>query len=515
MRRTLPLLILAVIVLGGFGLRVYDLGQNPPGFFTDEAVAGLNAYTILANGTDQYGTPFPVFFKAFGEYRGGVGIYTTVPFVALFGLTEFGIRMTSAFFGTLSIVLLYFFVLELLKNHRARTPIALLSAAFLALSPWHLHYSRIGWDGYMQFLSLTLLGLWLFLKAQEKPALLPWSIGCFGLALYSYFPARVFVPLLGLGLLLLNVMFFLKNRQETLAAACVLFIILLPFITFHLQPEAWNKWEWNSIVAHPPARESIIRHAAANYLDHFSPRFLFLEGDLAQRHNVRKFGELYLFQLPLILAGLFALWNKKYRLAFWTIAVWLLFYPVAQAMTSDIYATATRSIIGVVPFQVLSAAGAVSLILAIPARQKALRTLAAVVLAFIAVCSAAAYTQEYFVAYPRYAAGWDGWQHGAGDIVRHFIAVQDQYDDLIMQPAFNGPDVLLAFYSRNYADGCSKCTLANNFDKYNPQRSQLYAVTPATLNQSRFAEDFVVQKTLRYPDGSVAFLIGEPAPRKG
>lgn len=87
---------LVCIVILGFTIRIWNLSEIPAGFFADEASIGYNAYTMLTKGTDEYGSNYPLFFRAFGEYKSPVQIYATIPFVALFGLNEFSVRPDEA-----------------------------------------------------------------------------------------------------------------------------------------------------------------------------------------------------------------------------------------------------------------------------------------------------------------------------------------------------------------------------------------------------------------------------------
>lgn len=54
MKLSLAILLFAVILLGAV-LRFYNISNNPPGLYLDEASIGLNAYDILKTGKDQYG----------------------------------------------------------------------------------------------------------------------------------------------------------------------------------------------------------------------------------------------------------------------------------------------------------------------------------------------------------------------------------------------------------------------------------------------------------------------------
>src|SRR5215210_8856676 len=49
--------------------------DNPPGFYIDESSVSYNAYTISQTGRDEHGTAWPLFFRAFGDYKNPTYIY--------------------------------------------------------------------------------------------------------------------------------------------------------------------------------------------------------------------------------------------------------------------------------------------------------------------------------------------------------------------------------------------------------------------------------------------------------
>ena len=113
---------LFIILLLAAVLRLWNLSSIPPGLTPDEASLGYNAYSILKTGKDEYGQVLPVIFKSFGDYKPGLYVYLTVPFVALFGLTELAVRLPSAMAGIFAAWLLYKIV-ELLfakQNHQTQ-----------------------------------------------------------------------------------------------------------------------------------------------------------------------------------------------------------------------------------------------------------------------------------------------------------------------------------------------------------------------------------------------------------
>ncbi len=518
------ILLLAILALG-LGLRLYRLGDVPAGFFCDEASIGYNAYTLLTQGADEYGVPHPIFFRAFGEYKSPIEIYSTVPFIAVFGLNEVAVRLTSVVYGELGLVAIYLLVGQLFQHSRRREALALASALLLAISPWHIHFSRVSLEGLMPWVFFTTLGLYLFLKAQERPWILPAAMVSFALALYSYFPARIFVPLLGIGLCLIYYRFFLTHWRETLVSAAVLAICLVPFVQNLFAPGGFARWQQVSVFANPPDGQPIWQHIGLNYLSHFSIDFLFTKGDIGMvgqfvtRHSVRGMGELYLFQLPLVALGLvrLALLGRRASQSAQALALWLLLYPVGSMFTTDAAAQATRSIIGVVPWQIVSAVGLVYLFqlgsqaiqrmrvrpwlsaVASGAGVAGAATIGAAIVVFFA-----GYLSLYFVSYDSYSSDFWGWQYGAREIVGYFVQHQDSYDDLVMAPQFNAPEIFFSFYAPGE---CAKCRVGLPGDTYQAGRRQLFAVTPDYT--SKYSPEFKTVRTIRYPDGGVAFLLVE------
>src|SRR5438876_936530 len=117
-KRFLISLILTLIILLGFIVRVYNLEKIPAGFFCDEASTGYNSYLILKTGHDEFGKMLPIFFQSFGNFRPGIPFYFSIPFIAIFGLTEFSTRFPSAIIGTATIIALYFLTYLLFSSRK-------------------------------------------------------------------------------------------------------------------------------------------------------------------------------------------------------------------------------------------------------------------------------------------------------------------------------------------------------------------------------------------------------------
>lgn len=157
-------LLITILSIGAF-FRFYQIAEIPPGLYPDEAMNGNNALEALATGD------FKVFYP---ENNGREGLFINLQAVSLklFGNEPWALRLVSAIFGTLTILGVYLLTRELfgqslwlrntknLRNYETgddklsyiRTNsyfVALLSSFFLAVSFWHINFSRIGFRAIM------------------------------------------------------------------------------------------------------------------------------------------------------------------------------------------------------------------------------------------------------------------------------------------------------------------------------------------------------------------------------
>ena len=512
-------ILLILIIILSFSLRVYRLSDVPAGFFCDEASIGYNAYSILHYGTDEYDKPFPFFFQAFGDYKSPIQTYFTVFPIALFGLSEFSVRITSVIFGTLNIFAIYLLSKQLFIKYKYNSPIALLSSLLLAISPWHIHFSRIAFE-MMPFTFFTTLGLYFFLKAKENSKYLFICTTSFSLALYSYFPARIFIPLFGLGILCIYYKFFLKHKKETLLSFFLVLLLLIPFIIHSLSPSGLSRWKQVNIFSQPPNRETVSQHIFVNYVGHFSLDFLFIKGDTGMsgqfltRHSIEGMGELYFFQLPLILFGFIFLLRKKINKPMFILLLWLILYPTGSMLTVDENAQATRSIIGVIPFPILSAVGLYYLFTLFSKLKKPLNYISMLSIFIIIFASFIYYENLYFTKYPSYSSGYYGWQYGYKPIMDIFKRQSKNFDELLITHRFNGSEELLKFYNINYK--CANCKTMYNPIRIDTTSRQLFALRQDDINEAKIIYPdltFKIQQKINLPDGKTEFWIGIFSPK--
>ena len=174
-------------------LRLYKLGEIPPGFQFDEAFNAIDAEQVWHGNR-------PLFLPANGG-REALYTYFQVAIGTFLGFTIYSLRLTSAIAGILTIPATYWLVRTLLQ-HQSRN-VAFFTSLTLTISFWHLHFSHYGIR--VILMPLLLCGImgsfWLTLHS-PKPGV-RWialvAAGTFtGLAPWTH-PAGRFVPFILVG----------------------------------------------------------------------------------------------------------------------------------------------------------------------------------------------------------------------------------------------------------------------------------------------------------------------------
>ncbi len=96
--------IIILIVLS-FLIRVWRLDNLS--LFGDEIDVGYQAYSLLKTRHDYRGYFLPFYTESLSESRAPLLIYLTIPFIKIFGLTTFGVRLLPVLAGVISIFFLY------------------------------------------------------------------------------------------------------------------------------------------------------------------------------------------------------------------------------------------------------------------------------------------------------------------------------------------------------------------------------------------------------------------------
>src|SRR4030065_1409507 len=111
-----PIFWLVIILLVASFLRLWKLGTVPVSLFGDELDVGYQAYSILKTGRDYQGNFMPLHFHSLAEWRTPLYLYSTVPTVAIFGISPYGVRVPAAFFGIAGVIAVYLLVKKVTKT---------------------------------------------------------------------------------------------------------------------------------------------------------------------------------------------------------------------------------------------------------------------------------------------------------------------------------------------------------------------------------------------------------------
>ncbi|OGM28698.1 hypothetical protein A3D84_05565 [Candidatus Woesebacteria bacterium RIFCSPHIGHO2_02_FULL_42_20] len=436
----------------------------------DEASFGYNAYSILQTGKDEYGTSLPMEFKSVGDYKYPFYVYSLVPIIKLWGLSEFSVRFFPSLLGSIAPIFLYFITRKLLQKR----VIAFFSALALAISPWHIQFTRAGTEGGIAY-TITLAGIYLLLKAViEKRGSFVLPAIIFFLSLYTYFGERVFIPLI----LLTTVFVFKKEiiaKGRKLAKTAILTLFLLvPILLSVVSIGQGEKFAKTTIFGYRRPDEYVfelkaqgdsnptvnIFHSATlenglsfinHFLNHFSPDFLFVKGPTEDgRQYIWGMGMLYLTDIVLIIFGAAFLYKSKISTKYKKfILFWILVSPITSAITRD-PVHARRALALTAPLSIITGAGMYYLILIIgKLKNSFIKILLASVFAASFIYFVAFYFASYYVfTSKRTAVGPSGWQCGYEEVVTATQKYKGSFNKIIIDTSYQGPYIFYLFYEK-------------------------------------------------------------------
>lgn len=456
---------LILIIFVAFFLRFWHLGSNPPSLYVDEVSLGYNAYSILKTARDEYGNFMPLVFRSLDTYNPAFAVYSLVTSIAIFGLNEFAVRFPSALAGTLTVLLTYFLTHYLFK----KKSIALISSLLLAISPWHLQFSRFYHEAnIMVFFSI--LGLVLLVYSFKKHYLIYLSAISFGISANTFHGAKLWVPLFMFIILIHFKKEILKFGQKLIPALLILVIFSLPTL-FNFQKTLVRP---NSVGIFNDKKP--FERFVTGYLSHFSPNFLFAQADLIGRHAVPGMGQLYVFELPLILIGLFNLIRQKTRASKFLLA-WFLIAPIPAAFATPT-PHAGRALVFLPLFSIIASYGLYSMLQIKIA--KIAKSLVLILLLVVASYNIITYFHLYYKHYPKEKAL--DWSDGHKQMVEHVSQVYNDYDSIAISKYYGHPYIYLLFYLKyDPAKYQAQSEDKNSFDKFRFYLSVLPQTTGKTL----------------------------------
>jgi 4-amino-4-deoxy-L-arabinose transferase-like glycosyltransferase len=449
--------LLILIIFIASVLRLWQLGSVPPSPDWDEAALAYDAKSLYLTGRDEYGEFLPAVLRSFDDYKPALYAYLSIPTVFIFGMNTFAVRLPSAVFGILTVITLYFLVKELFK----RDDLALLSAFFLAISPWHIQFSRIAFETNVG-LFFNAAAVVLFIKGLKKPWLLILAALFAGLNLSIYQSERVFTPLLILALVMIYRKELFKIQKRYLVGAVITGILsILPlamYLLSHQQalvrvratsifsnqtpilariiPRLEDDKRRNDLIGLVLDNRRVIysKLIIESYLVHYDLNWLFIKGDI-NRHRAPGMGLLYLVTLPLVFVGIYKFIFEKFdRKSKFVVLSWFILAPIPASITFEVpHAVRTLNVVPI--YQLFSALGVLALskfVLSIKYKLLSIKVSKVLIAGylFLAMFNFAYYLNQYFVQQNYFHAA--DWQYGYRESIVEIEKIKKDYKKIVV-----------------------------------------------------------------------------------
>lgn len=311
-----------IILFIGIILRIYGLGKYPMGLNQDEASAGYDAYSLLKYGIDRNGISYPVYLISWGSGQNALYSYLCMPFIALFGLNEFSIRLPMALFGCITLIVIYFLSKSIFNINTT-----MIITFFFAICPWHILKSRWALESniFPDMILLSAFFLSLYIKKKRKRYIFIASL-ILGLSAYSYGTSYLFIPVFAI----ITVIILIKKRQIDLKtlflSISIAFITALPILlfviinTFDMEQmklffltipklNVSRHMEISSVFS-----DDFVKETYSNFIETMS--ILVNQNDGLIWNGIEFYGTTYVVSLPFTVIGIYAFFSKKMKCTF-------------------------------------------------------------------------------------------------------------------------------------------------------------------------------------------------------
>jgi 4-amino-4-deoxy-L-arabinose transferase-like glycosyltransferase len=434
------IIILLIILAIAIFFRFYKLAEIPPGLYPDVAMNGTNALEAIKTGD------FKVFYP---ENNGREGLFMNLIALSfiIFGPSILAIKIVPAFFGTLTVLGLYLLTKNLFdknsNNQQANSnienskpfeicnldfgiyrgeAIALLSTFFLAVSFWHVNFSRLGFRAIMApfFLVWSLYFLFKGINNGPDAQIHPNGpnknllISCFcflasglffGLGFHTYIAFRI-APLILAPIFIIEI---IKHWPRLKLGRWIIFSVFLiaaasPLAYYYVKNPADFMGRAGQVSVFAAA--SPIKTLAQSTLKTLG-QFIIL-GDQNWRHNLSGSPQIFWPLIPLFIIGIIyslrqILKIKNYRqkdwpliTCHWTLLVWWGAMLLPSILTSEGLPHALRSITAIPPSYIFTGLGAYLLIKSCLQKIRSQKIIAVGLLIFLITIAALEY-HRYFI----------------------------------------------------------------------------------------------------------------------
>ncbi len=466
-------LIIGLILLTSLLFRIVNIQNNPPSLTWDEVSWGYNAYSLGIDGKDEFGRFLPLdYLESFGDFKPPMYAYLTIFPVKFFGLNEFAIRFPSAIFGVFTVLFTYLLTKEIFNFSKDKEIHGFMAASVLAISPWHINLSRAAFEANVATFFIV-IGVYTFLLAVRRNMwVLVISAIMFSLSMHTFNTARIVSPLLVIALVIGNYRELIKHKKQVLISVLVGSFIIMPAVPFLFSPQAklrfnevniftnidvikrvneqivldGNTW-WSKVIHNRRLAYGVefINH----YLDNLSPHFLFIKGDGNPKFSTQDVGQMYLWEMPFLIAGVLLLFKKKEG-KWWVIPCWLLL-GIIPAATARETPHALRIEASLPTFQIITAYGFLHILKMFISMKSNMLNLGSkfliiCVVILIVFLNSFYYLYNYHTFYPTEFSG--EWQYGYKNAVQFAQDKYTDYDRIFVTEGLGRPYIYFLFYTK-------------------------------------------------------------------
>ncbi len=458
----LPLVL--ILILASI-LRLWQLGSVPISMSDDEIRLVYSGYSIAQSGKDAFGNIMPLVFNIDGASTyGQIPIYLTSIFFLFLPLDPFTARLPFALSGILSVFLIYLIARNILKNDKIALPISFV----LSVSVWCLQLSRFAIEIDVS-IALFLAGITLFLYSGRGVKLFLASMIVFFLAFHAYSATKIlFIPIFGI---LLWYRFKELGKQKMVMMLLTILISFTsyaylsvkldasnyssaggaPFffmdkqgtaLTVELERRASDKPQFTETIYHNKVTYWF-RTFSTNYLTAYSPQFLFLNQEANSQMSIWGRGEMYIFELPLLILGVFYLFIKRRR-EFYLISMFLLISPLPSALGVNSPTWMARSGFMIIWLSFFTGTGIYGL--SVILKKQIYKYLAYAILVIFYIFSIGGYLSQYYYDWSRTNA--DAFSKSTKDLISKINDYNKQGKKVIISGATENTFMHYAFYNK-------------------------------------------------------------------
>lgn len=464
--------ILLGIALLSTLLTVFQRSPVPPGFNADEAAFGYNAYSLLKTGRDEYGTLLPLRLKSFGDYKMPLYSYLSVPFVALFGLSEVSTRALNILISFLFPYAAYFLAYEIFRSKRVGVVTALFTCVSLGL---HI-VARHAHEALLAAFLTTLASAFLIraLRGNKLKDILLFLLFTI-LMLFSYHPGRLFAVTF---FLYSAVISFVKKPHRFIIPALTLAVLMLfGFTDLMYSPQRlknlafFNNEGFNLKISELQTEGGIryiynpffigAKEIIQDHLTYFSPQFLIANGDENYRFGYPGMSILTPLEYAFFLIGLYYLFRQKEE-GRWLILTLLLTSPLSASLAWS-KGSLTRTLFLLVPIMITTAYGSVLLLREIKRKFR----LGAIVFGALMFAMFLTFAWDFYLFhYPKRLITIHAWQSGYADVARYIKQNYANTNSFYITRDIGQPYIFALFYLAYPPEKYHRLASLTNADEY-------------------------------------------------